>query len=170
MIPTYVIIGNAISLIASILMVCSGYFKSKKRTLLFQTIDVTLYTLSSIVLKAYTGAIANVISIPRDILAYKEKLTWYFKSMIVICMISLSIIFSEGRLINLMPLIASVPYTLLLDKLKGISFKVLVIVNLSFWLIYDFIVNNYVAALFDAGTIITSCIAICRIHKQKYAE
>lgn len=148
-------------------MVISGYIKSKQKTLIWQTIQIGLMVVSNLVLGAYTGVITNAISVPRNILAYKEKLNWYFKILIIASITGFSILFNKNGLIGLAPLLATIPYTILMDKLKPIAFKVLIIYTLIFWLIYDFYVQNYVSAAFDFGTIITSFIAIIRLNKEK---
>lgn len=63
----YIIIGNIIALIASIIMVYSGFLKQKKTILYAQTIQIGLSVLSNIVLGGITGAIINAISCGRNV-------------------------------------------------------------------------------------------------------
>ena len=69
------IIGNIVALIASLIMVYSGYLKQKKKILYVQTIQIGLSVLSNIILGGITGAIINAVSCIRNILCYKEKLS-----------------------------------------------------------------------------------------------
>ena len=71
---SFIIIGNFFALMASIFMVLSGMLKSKKKILFVQTIQITLFIISNLVLGGITGAIVNVISLVRNVLAYKDKL------------------------------------------------------------------------------------------------
>ena len=55
----YIVIGNIIALIASLLMLYSGYIKKKQKILFIQTIQIGLSVLSNVVLGGISGAIIN---------------------------------------------------------------------------------------------------------------
>ena len=67
---TNIIIGNIITLIASILMVYSGILK-KKKILFVQTIQVWLLSLGNLILGGINGAIINTLGCIKNILYYK---------------------------------------------------------------------------------------------------
>ena len=67
-----IFIGNIVALVASIIMVYSGYLKQKNKILYAQTMQIGLSVLSNIILGGITGAIINAISCVRNILCYKE--------------------------------------------------------------------------------------------------
>ena len=90
-----IIIGNIIALIASIIMVYSGYLKQKKKILYVQTIQIGLSVLSNIVLGGITGAIINAISYVRNILCYKEKLNNKSKIILIAFATILSLCFNN---------------------------------------------------------------------------
>lgn len=79
-----IFLGNAIALVACVIMVVSGYLKSKRRTLVWQTVQIGLSMFSCLILGAYSGMIANAIAVPRNVLAYKGKLNIVAKLIIVI--------------------------------------------------------------------------------------
>lgn len=58
-----IIIGNIISLIASLLMIYSGIIKQKEKNIYVQTIQIRLLIISNAVLGGITGTITNGISI-----------------------------------------------------------------------------------------------------------
>lgn len=170
-----IIIGNLVSLFASMVWVASGYAKTRNRTLTLQTVNVGLNALSCLILTAYSGAVINLISVPRNILAQKGKLKTSYKIVILFLIISLSCVVTlqkskaQGYLewIGFVPLIATTSYTVLMDKLEGISFKFLVIFTLVVWSVHDFVVKNYVAVLFNILNIFTSVLAIYRIRHEE---
>ena len=57
-----IIIANIIALIASIVMVYSGYLKTKKKIIYAQSIQIGLLVVSNIILGGITGAIINLIN------------------------------------------------------------------------------------------------------------
>ena len=164
---TQVIIGNIVSLIACVLMVISGLFKSRKKTLIFQTADIVFAAASNIILGAFTGAIVNGISVGRNILCYKKKFNLPIKIILIVVTTGLTIIFNNKGILGFFPIISNISYTLLMDKLDRRNFKILIIFTLVWWGIYDILVCNYVAFCFDMGTIVTSLVAILKIERQK---
>lgn len=160
-----IIIGNAIALIACILMVYSGTLKKTKDVIYIQSIQIGLLTLSNIVLGGISGAIVNSLNLIRNIICYKEKLTILIKIIIITIMTILCIIFNTQGIIGYLPLLCSVIYTWLIDIKDVKKFKYLNIFVLSCWLIYDAYILSYTSALFDFGTIITNIIAINKINK-----
>ena len=161
------IIGNILSLIGCTIMVASGYIKSKQKTLIWQTVHIVFNTAACFTLGAYSGAIVNALSIPRNILAYKDKLKLPLKLVILALSLSLSIIFNKNGWIGYLPLISTVAYILLMDKVSDIPFKILIVATCVLWGLHDFLVQDYVAAAFDAGCTITSSIAIFRLCREK---
>ena len=55
-----IIIGNAISIIAAIIMVYTGTLKNKKKIILIQSFQIFLLTISNFVLGGMSGAIVNI--------------------------------------------------------------------------------------------------------------
>lgn len=109
------IIGNIVALIASLIMVYSGYLKQKKKILYVQTIQIGLSVLSNIILGGITGAIINAVSCIRNILCYKEKLSNITKIVLIIIAITLSLSFNNLGLIGLLPLISTIIYISLMN-------------------------------------------------------
>ena len=97
-------------------MTVSGICKTKKNTLIIQTIDIVFATIANIILSGVSGAIINCVSIIRNILCYKNKFTLPVKIIITIITIGLSITFNNKGLIGLLPLISNISYTFLMDK------------------------------------------------------
>ena len=85
-----VVIGNIISLLASVLMTYSGYIKSKGKFLIVQIIQMSLSALSNFILGGITGTIINLVNIIRNVLCYKNKLNKYSIALILTLSISSS--------------------------------------------------------------------------------
>lgn len=163
-----IIIGNIIALIASIIMVYSGYLKQKKKILYVQTIQIGLSVLSNIVLGGITGAIINAISCVRNILCYKEKLNNTSKIILIALATILSLYFNNLGIIGLLPLISSITYILLMNIENVIKFKYLIIFTMILWFFYDLYIKSYTSACFDAMCIITNMGSIIQMNKQKF--
>ena len=159
----YIIIGNIIALIASIIMVYSGFLKQKKTILYTQTIQIGLSVLSNIVLGGITGAIINALSCVRNILCYKDKLDLKAKIILIFLATTLSLMFNNLGVIGLFPVISTVTYILLMNTKDIIKFKWLIIFTMLMWLIYDLFIKSYTSAIFDFMNILANIISIIQI-------
>lgn len=166
----YLVIGNLIALIASILMLYSGYIKKKQKIILVQTIQIGLSVISNIVLGGITGAIINALSLIRNILCYKDKLTKIWKVVLILLSAILTLTFNNLGLVGLLPLVSTIAYIWLMDIKDVIKFKYLIVFTMTMWLIYDIYIMSYTAAIFDLGTIIANIISIIQIKKNKKGE
>lgn len=163
----YLVIGNVVALIASLLMVYSGFLKKKKGILYVQTIQIGLFVLSNLILGGITGAIINAISCVRNILCYKDKLGLKEKIIITILSVIFSLLFNNLGLIGLLPLIYMVIYVWLMNTKEVIKFKLLIIFTTIIWLIYDLYIKSYTSSFFDLANIIANLISIYQINKIK---
>lgn len=158
-----ILIGNIIALIASALMVYSGYVKNKKKILIIQTIQIILFALSDLVLGGITGTIINIISSIRNILCYKGKLNIISKVILIILSVVLSLYFNNLGIIGLLPLISNILYILFMNVKNVVKFKWLLITSTSLWVVYDFSIKAFLSVGFDFMCIITNIIAIWQI-------
>lgn len=163
---SYIIIGNIIALVASILMVYSGIIKNKKKIIYVQTIQISLSVLSNIILNGITGAIINVLSLIRNILCYKDKLKLKTKIIISLLAIIFSLKFNNIGLIGLLPLISMITYIWLMNIKNVIHFKILIIFTMIMWGIYDLYIKSYTSAIFDFASVITNYISIIQINRK----
>ncbi len=166
----YIVIGNIIALIASLLMLYSGYIKKKQKILFVQTIQIGLSVLSNVVLGGISGAIINALSLLRNVLCYKEKLNKVWKLILIILSTILTLKFNNLGIIGLLPVVSMVVYTILIDLKNVIKFKYLILFTMTMWLIYDIYIMSYTAAIFDLGTIIANIIAVIQIKRNKGEE
>ena len=163
----FILIGNIIALVASIIMVISGIVKEKKKVLFYQSVEVGLAVISYLFLGAISGAVINVINLIRNYLGYKDKLNVVLKIILTILSIVLVLYFNNEGLIGLLPLVCIIVYLWLITIKDIIKFKIMIISLMILWTIYDFVVKNYVAGVFDILTILANIISIISIKKGK---
>lgn len=165
-----IVIGNIIALIASVIMVLSGYVKEKKKILLVQTIQIGLSVVSNLVLGGYSGAIINAVNCVRNIICYKDKLGTKEKILLIVVSSVLTLLFNNLGWIGWLPLLSTVVYIMFMNIKDVTKFKALIIFTILEWLVYDFYIKAYTAAVFDFLTIVTSTIAIIQIIKKEKGE
>lgn len=161
------IIGNIIALIASILMIIISCLKTKKEIIITQTIQITLLAISSFILGGITGAIINLITIIRNILCYKNKLNKTNIFLIITLLVLTTILFNNINLLGFLPLISTIIYTIFINTKSTIKLKILILLNMICWGIYDFCIMSYTSAIFEAISTITSLISLRQLLKNK---
>lgn len=162
-----IVIGNIVALVGSVLMAYSGIIKEKQKIIIVQTIQMLMLGLSNIILGGIPGAIINSVNCIRNILCYEEKLGFKEKMILVTISVGLSIYFNNLGIIGILPVIATVFYTMLMDMKNVVKFKVLLIFTLILWGIYDIYIKSYTSAIFDFITIGANIFSIYRIYKLK---
>lgn len=164
---SYIVIGNFIALISSILMVYTGFIKKKKKIIYIQTIQTALFVVSNLILGGISGAITNIIGCIRNILCYKNKLGLKEKIILTIISIVFTITLNNQGLIGYLPLINTVIYMWLMNVKDEIKFKELNIFTTTMWLIYDLSIKSYTSSTFNVATIIANIITILKMKKIK---
>lgn len=160
-----IIIGNIISLIATIIMAISGLIKDSKKFVIFQTTQILISVVANLFLLSPSGAISNLAGATRNILWYNKKLNKISK-IILICITTLIIIVTNTNgLIGYLPIITTAAYTILMDKTNDKTLKILTIASMILWAIFDFSILNFVAGTFDVITIITCLISLKNFKK-----
>ena len=72
--------------------------------------------------------------------------------------------------LGVVPFAICTVYIILMDMKDPIKFKILVMLSFVPWLIYHFALKAYVAAFFDAATVVTNIIALGVMIKEKKAQ
>ena len=160
------IIGNIIALVASLIMVYSGGLSHKKKILYFQTIQIGLSIISNLVLGGISGAIINALSFIRNILCYNDKLKIKQKTIITLLATALIIRFNNLGIIGYLPLISTITYIWFMDVKNVKKFKLLIVVTMIMWFVYDLCIRLYTSAIFDFLTIIANIITIFFIKNK----
>jgi len=159
--------GNIVALIASILMVYSGIIKNRKKIIYIQTLQILAFAISDLILGGYTGTIVNLISLVRNYLCYKDKLTKINKIILILSCTVFSLLFNNLGLLGLLPLISTVVFTCFMDVKNTIKLKLLIIFTMVLWFIYDIFIHSYISAIFDFFSIIANIVTIHQLSQKK---
>ena len=165
-----VIIANVIDFLAALLQVGSGSIKKKSKILIVQTIQMMLQGVSMLLLGGVTGAVSNVLSCYRNYLCYKDKLSTAWKAILIGASLVLTFLLNNQGWLGVVPFAICTVYIILMDMKDPIKFKILVMLSFVPWLIYHFALKAYVAAFFDAATVVTNVIALSAMIKEKKAQ
>ena len=162
-----ILIGNAVMLFSSVLMMIAGLPKKKQTCLFLQTIQIFGMAIGNLFLGSFPGFFINCCSGTRNLLSYYNKLNTFSKiAIIVICGV-ISILYNDIGIFVIFPLLSLVSFTLFMNTKNPIVFKWLVILGNVLWFAHDVYIMSYVAVAFDILGTITNLIGIYRIKKEK---
>lgn len=162
------ILANIMSGIGMMLLVYSTFSKSKKKMLWIQVGDCFFNALGCLLAGSYSATATNAISMIRNIVNARGKMTKILSYIIAIILLTLGVVVNKKGLIGLLPPLASVIYTIWLERGKTAqSLRFGLVVNLALWLVHDFYVGLYVSGITDTLLIIVTVINIARFRKEQ---
>lgn len=145
---TYLIIGNIFSLLASLCTAISVVKKNKTDFMYWQVGNTILAVITNAVLFSYSGVTTNFVSLIRNILAYKNKLSFIKTVIILSTSLFLGFMFNNRGFIGILPVFSSAGYTLCIYLTKNEQqLRYAVIVDLSFWAAYYIYIQAYPSAI-----------------------
>ncbi len=145
--------------------------KTKKQILLTIVVSNLLFVISYILLGACIGALTcGIVAIEiiiNTILEDKGKVTPKFLIIIYLIISIILGITTFNSLIDLLPITASILFILTLRQSKEKYVRLLILGNLTSWIIYDFFVKAYLAGISDLFVISSTITAIYRYDIKK---
>lgn len=162
----YLLIGNAIALLGSLVMIGIGFLKKKETILLAQCLQCLLMGVGNLVLGGFTGFLSNVVTIIRNLVAFKKDFTTPLKIIFILLQVIPAIKINTLGLIGWLPILAACVFTWYMDTKSDITFKIVIISTMIMWAIYDIVIQNYVAFTFDLFTIASNSYTLIKLKKE----
>lgn len=163
------ITGNIFSLLAMLSDSASSTRKTAKGILWIQNLSQVFYCIGSIILKGYSSAAQNVVSILRNLVAIKKINSKELEWILIALGVVLGVVFNNLGLVGYLPVIANLQYTLVVFKFKDneralkISF---VVCNILF-IVFNQVILNFVGVISNIIVMITMLISIFRKRERK---
>ena len=168
---TGIIIGNICSLLAMGTDSISSTRKTPKGILWVQTLSQVFYGVGSIVLKGYSGAVQNLVSILRNLVAIRNISSVFLEWTLVVLGVVLGIAFNNLGLMGLMPVIANLQYTLAVfrfrDNERALKFSFWIAVGL--FTLFNVAIYNVVGVVSNLVVFVTTAVALFRDRKKSAA-
>lgn len=162
-----ILLGNALSFIASVIMILMGFIKKRDRFLIAQCGMNAFFIAGNLCLGGISGAIANAVTMTRNIVCLKWNLSRALKLFFIALQIGLVLLTGTDSLIMWLPIIGNCVFTWYMDTEDMALLKGIVIGSQFLWGIYDFYIMNYATVPFDAGSCITNAVAMAAILRSR---
>ncbi|RGD74112.1 YgjV family protein [Anaerofustis stercorihominis] len=158
-----IIIGNIISFIAALFMISSCIVNDRSRVFMLQFFNSFLLGIASWFFASYAGIAALLISSVRNFIVSKDKFTKNVMIVFLILSVTLGVAVNNRGFIGLIPIIATVQYTLCSYYVKGVKeTRYSIWANLFMWIVYSFSILDFSTALSDSTTLIINTISIIK--------
>lgn len=128
--------------------------------MLMQCSECTVAIIATLLLGGYTGAIVTLIALIRNIISAVGKTSKTSTIILIATSVVLSIV-NANTLLDILPAIASIEYTLALYKNNVKITKIAFAINAFLWTIYDITIGAWVYVIFNIINI-----AICLYEVQ----
>lgn len=146
--PTYLIVGNLLSLLAALCVAVSVIKKNKSDLILWQLWSILISGFSCLALMAYAALITCIMDFIRNALAYKNKLNSQITALLVVLCIIFGWWINNLGIIGILAITASAGYTIFMHITKNEQqMRWALVFNQSLWLIHDSYIQAYPAAI-----------------------
>lgn len=129
---------------ASLCTAVSVVKKNKTDFMYWQVGNTVFAILTNFVLLSYSGVTTNSVSLIRNVLAYKKKLSFLITLIILAISVTLGLMFNNRGLIGILPVFSSAGYTLCIFLTKNEQqLRYALIADLSVWATYYLYIQAY---------------------------
>ena len=162
------LIGNLCSLLAMVTDGISSSRKTAKDMLLMQCVSQLLYGICTIVLKGYSGAVQNAVSILRNLIAIRGKeskaVEWGLAALAVI----LGFCFNNLGVLGWLPIVANLEYTLAVFRFKENerALKIAFLINTALYVVFNVVILNFVGAVSSVAVLIVTAMFLIKSRKR----
>ena len=163
-----VVIGNLCSLCAMITDSISSAQKTAKRVLLVQSLSQLIYGIGTTVLRGYSGAVQNGVSILRNFVAIRNIQSKAVEWTLVIVGVVLGVVFNNLGLMGLLPVIANLQYTIAIFRFRDNerALKISFLLTCVMYALFNAVIYNVVGVITNVVVVITTVANLIRERKQ----
>ena len=164
-----VLIANFIDFVAALLQVWTGTVRKKSKILITQIVQMLMQAVSMLLLGGVTGAVSNVLSCYRNYLCYKEKLNMFWKGVLIVASVVVTVLFNEQGFWGVIPAVCGIIFIIFMDVKNPIKFKLLIVFTSIPWPFYHFVLKSYVGVAVDIASIASNAVTLYAMIREKKA-
>ena len=166
-----IVIGNMVSMLASVFLILSCWVNTKKSAYLFQILEAVTLCVSAVFFQAWTQLTTLALSALRNYLVmterYDRKMMWIFSALVVVFGLAAN---NLGWL-GILPVAATVILAICNYYLQDImAIKWSFLFNCVLWGIFGFAIRDYVSGVTQAVTCCIGLVSIVRLCRRRAEE
>lgn len=158
-----ILIGNIISFAAAIFLAVSCVVKSRKQIFILQFMNCAVLAVASYFFGSYAAITTLALCCIRNIFIMKDKFSVPVMTVILILVIACGVLTNNRGLIGLLPVIATVEYTICCHYITDVGkTRISILVNEAIWIIYSFLVLDFSTAITDIIVVTVDIVSIAK--------
>ncbi|MDD5945731.1 MAG: YgjV family protein [Clostridia bacterium] len=158
-----ILIGNIISFAAAIFLAVSCVVKSRKQIFILQFMNCAVLAVASYFFGSYAAITTLALCCIRNIFIMKDKFSVPIMTVILILVIACGVLTNNRGLIGLLPVIATVEYTICCHYITDVGkTRISILVNEAIWIIYSFLVLDFSTAITDIIVVTVDIVSIAK--------
>ena len=162
-------VGNVCSLLAMGSDAVSAKQKTPRGVLLVQCVSQVFYVIGAVVLKGYSGAVQNAVSIVRNLSAAFKVGGKVVEWASVVAGVVLGVVFNNRGLLGWLPIVANLQYSLVVfrcgddERLLKMSFLVAVVL----FAFFNGVILNFVGVAANVVVLTMTALELWKSRKRK---
>ena len=164
----HLIIGNVCSLLAMVTDSVSSTRKTAKGVLLVQSLSQLIYFIGTVVLKGYSGAVQNAVSILRNFVAIRDIRSKYVEWALVGLGVVLGLAFNNLGFMGLLPVIANLQYTIAVFRFQDNqrALKISFAIAVGMFAVFNIAIFNVVGVVSNSVVFVTTLAVLLKRGKN----
>ena len=161
------VVGNLCSLLAMITDSISSTRKTAKGVLMVQNLSQTFYGIGAVVLRGYSGAVQNAVSILRNFLAIGNVTGKAVQWIMVALGVGFGIFFNNLGLVGWLPIVANLEYTLSVFRFQNNeqALKIAFLVSMALFVVFNIFILNFVGVITNTIVLVAGIMSLCSRKK-----
>lgn len=160
----FILIGNILSLIAATFMAVSSLAKRRSVIFTLQFFECFILAVASFFFSSYAAIATLLLCAIRNLLTAKDMFGKKMMYIFFVLTAVLGIITNNRGIIGLLPVIATLQYTVCSHIFKGLFLtRISIFVNTAIWVIYSFIIKDFSTGIVDSVVLLTTTFGIIKL-------
>ena len=136
--------------------------------MIWHSANTCFYCLSNLCLGGYSAVVTSALTLTRNVLQIKGKLGRGAAGIICLLMMLVGLLFNNRGWIGLLPISASVIYTLCVYLIRSPQgMRVALLLNLAQYAVFDYTLRAYPAFVSGVVIIFVTTTKLCQVHFSK---
>ena len=146
-----IVLANILTFVGESMLFVASTRNSKKDILIYQIVCMALTSVSSFLLKGYSGVVMGVLGILRNILSIRNIGSRFISYLFIASAIVFGHLFNNNGLLGLLAIAANVSQSLFILSRKATTKQIRLACSFSSacWTIYNFAIKGYIGAAFS---------------------
>lgn len=165
------IIACCLSGVTAVFTMLSAWTPDKKKSFFFQIAQCLAYAAASWFFGVYPAVISMLVCAVRNYLVAKDRYTLRPALILTSAAAVIGLITNTSGFTGMIPVIATVEYGIFLYLFQSsTASRINILVNLLLWVIYDFLIRDFINCTVDSVSSALAIVSVIRILQMKKQE